>query len=103
SSRGHRVGVRTIQWKITERLVGSLPKVSEACREFAKSSLKGSEACWEFIESLPRVSKACREFARSLSKEIRSFLPGWRQGVRQKKTEKLARRSSGVAEKLIRS
>ncbi|RZR98676.1 hypothetical protein BHM03_00028077 [Ensete ventricosum] len=67
-----------MQWELTERLTGSLPKVSEACREFTGSSPKGSEACWEFAERLLKVLEACWEFAGSLSKVIKSLL-GWRQ------------------------
>ncbi|RRT56092.1 hypothetical protein BHE74_00011200 [Ensete ventricosum] len=46
----------------------SLPKVSEACREFTGSSPKGSETCRELAESLSKVLEACWEFVGSLPK-----------------------------------
>ncbi|RWW44989.1 hypothetical protein BHE74_00049211, partial [Ensete ventricosum] len=49
-----------------------------------------------------RVSEACREFIGSLPKEIGS-LPGWRQGVLLRKIKRIIGRSSGVAEKLVKS
>ncbi|RWW83399.1 hypothetical protein BHE74_00008093 [Ensete ventricosum] len=69
-----------------QRLTGSSPKRSEACRELAGSWL--------------RLSEACRELVRSLLREIRC-LPEWWQGVHQKKAKRLVGRSSRVVEKLV--
>ncbi|RWW89639.1 hypothetical protein BHE74_00001368 [Ensete ventricosum] len=57
-----------MQWELTERLVGSSLKVSEACWEFTRSSPKGSKAYWELAISLPKVLEACWEFVGSLPK-----------------------------------
>ncbi|RRT70264.1 hypothetical protein B296_00027668 [Ensete ventricosum] len=103
-----------MQWELTERLAGSLPKVSEDCREFTGSSSKGSEACLEFVKSLPKVSEACRRYQKlvdgieSLLGVRRELAEGDRElarmtlGVHRKKTKRLAEGLLEVDQKACR-
>ncbi|RWW84012.1 hypothetical protein BHE74_00007423 [Ensete ventricosum] len=78
--------------------------LSRVCRELVERirGLPGvHQKLVEGIRSWPRVSEAYRDFARSFPKKIGS-LPRWHQGVCQKKAKRLTRRSSGIAEKLVR-
>ncbi|RRT84591.1 hypothetical protein B296_00008462 [Ensete ventricosum] len=67
----------------------------ETRRKLVRSSLKRSEACWEFVGSLPGVRWELAEGDRELARM--AF------GVHWKNTKRLAGRLSRVAEKFTRT
>ncbi|RRT34407.1 hypothetical protein B296_00047858 [Ensete ventricosum] len=101
-----------MQWELTERLVVSLPKVSKACEELVEGirGLLGiRRKIVEGIRSLLGVRRKLAKGIRSLLGVRSELAEGNREldrivsGVRRKKTKRLVRRSSGVAEKFVGS